>query len=463
MQFGMLQGAAKLQKVTQLLASLEKDLKESTLTSQERVQTLLELRQHGTNPKDADPIYSKDGFEVLIKYGVDGETADVRRSALRCVANALLLNPNMRQVFVDTGYAGRLAEGLKCDASDDEMMTSRILFFSSDRSTMDVEKLVNEHALGINLNYQISRHAAQFPESGKAALSQMDELALTDTLKLTYLVASRNAKLAEIFSPSLPHMFTILNRADIPAKPLDEVVGQLINCISVLDNEGGKVKQLEDSIIFPTTNENGIVDKLIKVLDKTISVYSPAELESRAIPLLYILTVICEKAPNGPREHMKRILLPESEDRSQPIGQSDTLPSKLLETTKSPYSQLRILIFELMFVLSDRDAETLTKNIGYGYASGFLATRGMEVPKMGGTGESGGLDPEINPITGQKWSAEPQDTGPPMTREEKEREAERLFVLFERARANGILNVENPVRVAQQEGRFEELSDSDDE
>lgn len=48
-----------------------------------------------------------------MKYGVDGEIADVRRSALRCVANALLLNPNMRQVFVDTGYSGRLAEGLK--------------------------------------------------------------------------------------------------------------------------------------------------------------------------------------------------------------------------------------------------------------------------------------------------------------------------------------------------------------
>jgi len=48
-----------------------------------------------------------------MKYGVDGEIADVRRSALRCVANALLLNPNMGQVFVDTGYASRLAEGLK--------------------------------------------------------------------------------------------------------------------------------------------------------------------------------------------------------------------------------------------------------------------------------------------------------------------------------------------------------------
>lgn len=72
---------AKLQQVTQLLGSLEKDLKESTLTTQrksrkrrrcinvllltsgscpERVNTLLELRQHGTSPKDADPIYCKD-------------------------------------------------------------------------------------------------------------------------------------------------------------------------------------------------------------------------------------------------------------------------------------------------------------------------------------------------------------------------------------------------------------------
>lgn len=289
----------------------------------------------------------------------------------------------------------------------------------------------------------------------------MDELALTDTLKLIYQISTLNPNLAEAFSPSLPHMFTILSRADVPAKPLDEVIGQLLNCISALGLDGENGKHLENSILFPTSNENEIVDKLIKILDQTMSVYSPAELEPKAIPLLYAITVICERAPDGPRDHMKQLLLPESEDRSQPIGHSDTLPSKLLKATKTPYSQLRTVIFELMFVLSDRNAETLTKNIGYGYAAGFLATRGMEVPKMGGEGESGGLNLDINPITGQKWSAEPKDTGPPMTREEKEREAERLFVLFERARANGILNVENPVRQAQQEGRFEELSDSD--
>lgn len=48
-----------------------------------------------------------------MKYGIDGKTADIRRAALRCVANALLLDGSMRQIFVDTGYGGKVAERLK--------------------------------------------------------------------------------------------------------------------------------------------------------------------------------------------------------------------------------------------------------------------------------------------------------------------------------------------------------------
>lgn len=58
-------------------------------------------------------VLIKQGVDVLMKYGVDGETPDVCRAALRCVANALLLDAKMRQIFVDTGYGGRLAEKLK--------------------------------------------------------------------------------------------------------------------------------------------------------------------------------------------------------------------------------------------------------------------------------------------------------------------------------------------------------------
>lgn len=53
------------------------------------------------------------GISILTQYGVEGETADVRRAALRCVANALLLDAKMRQILVDTGYGNKLADMLK--------------------------------------------------------------------------------------------------------------------------------------------------------------------------------------------------------------------------------------------------------------------------------------------------------------------------------------------------------------
>ncbi|RAQ70154.1 synembryn [Aspergillus flavus] len=462
MDFQTLRGAEKLQQVTQLLSSLEKDLNEKKLSSTVKVQLLLQLRQHGTNPADAGPIYSRRGMEILAKYGVDGESVDIRRAALRCVANALLLDPKMRQLFADTGHGGKLAEKLKCDSSEDEMVISRILFLSTYDTTMDFDNLVNKHGLGDNVNYQIVRHAKQFPKSLKKPLPQIDELALIDTLKLIFNVSKIYPDLSATFAPSIPHIFKMISRIEIPAKPLDGLLSYLLNCLSTLDLENKKGKPFDSNPLFPTFNQNCNVDKLINILDHATSLYSPEELETKAIPLLHSLITIHELAPDGPRKYMQWLLLPEDNDRNQPIGQSDTLSSKLLKLSTAPYPNLKTAISELMFVLSGKNAENLTKNIGYGFAAGLLATRGMEIPKTAGEAFAAErFDPEINPITGQRWAAEKQDTGPPMSQEEKEREAERLFVLFERARANGILKVENPVAQAVREGRLEELPDSD--
>lgn len=83
----------------------------------------------------------------------------------------------------------------------------------------------------------------------------------------------------------------------------------------------------------------------------------------------------------------------------------------------------------------------------------------MEVPKENEQDEA-----DINPITGQYVSSEKQPDLKDMTDEEKEREAEKLFVLFERLKKTGIIDVENPIAKAMQEnqGKFEEVySDSD--
>lgn len=413
-------------------------------------------------------------MNILTKYGVDGETAEVRRTALRCVANALLLEPKMRQTFVDTGYSGKLAENLKvrprvtfqcqilgsqryrsqCDNSEDEMVLSRILFLSTYDTTLDFENLINNNSLGNNINHvsltaftwmlgltdiddlqQIARHSKQFPKAGRKTLSQMDELALTDTLKLVFNISKLYPDLAVTFAPSIPYILKMISRMDIPSKPLDGLIGYMIYSLAMLDLEGKKTKHFESGSLFPKLNQNCNVDKLINILDRAVSAYGPEELETKAIPLLHTLIILYEVAPDGPRKYMQWLLLPEDNDRSLPIGYSDTLSSKLLRISTSPYPKLKTAISDLMFVLSGKNAENLTKSIGYGFAAGFLASRGMEIPQTAREAfatNAPEFDPEINPITGQRWSAERRDSGSPMTKEEKEREAERLFVLFER-------------------------------
>lgn len=390
------------------------------------------------------------------------------------------------------------------DNSEDEMIVSRILFLTTYDTNMDFDALIRKHSLGDHINYvhhhrplmmtvtprltfgqQIARHAKLIQKSGGKKYSQIDELALSDTLKLVFNIAKLYADLADTFTPSIPHLFKIINRIDIPEKPLDGLIGYIVNALSTLDLEE-KPGRFESSPLFPKLNQqNSNVDKLINILDVAVSVYSPEDLEAKAVPLLHLLITMYELAPDGPKKYMQWLLLPEENDRSVPIGRSDTLASKLLRLSTSHNMHLKTAISELMFVLSGKNAENLTKNIGYGFAAGFLASRGLEIPKNAGEAYadgSGGFDPEVNPITGQRWDAEPRDEGPPMSKEEKEREAERLFVLFERydsvvlcerwnisdskfhyrARQNGFIR-EHPVAQAVREGRIQELPDSDDD
>jgi hypothetical protein len=146
---------------------------------------------------------------------------------------------------------------------------------------------------------------------------------------------------------------------------------------------------------------------------------------------------------------MQTLLLPSNEERAQPLGRAETLAAYLLRLSTSPVApNLRESISSLMFELSDKDATSFVRNVGYGFASGFLMTHDLPMPANAtegwSTGESGekmedigekvtNVDgKEINPVTGQRRDMEPVDQGPEMTDEEKEREAERLFVLFER-------------------------------
>ena len=81
---------------------------------------------------------------------------------------------------------------------------------------------------------------------------------------------------------------------------------------------------------------------------------------------------------------------------------------------------------------------TLASYVGYGNVAGFLFNKGiMSAPPPAGHGPPGTTadGTPINPITGVAQRQD--DSGPEMTEEEKEREAEKLFVLFDRLEKSG--------------------------
>ncbi|KAM7191544.1 Guanine nucleotide exchange factor [Naviculisporaceae sp. PSN 640] len=473
-QFGSpgLTGPAKLKAVTALVDKLTTDLKTSNLSSKERDRALEELKVFGREPQNADPIFTKQGIETLTKYAFDSKSSTTSQNALRVICNALLLKPEVRQIFVDLGCEPKACEKLKNDNRDDEFLISRIIFLTTYGTSVDIPKLIEKHGLAESIVENLSRHVARSSSSAGKTTDPMEGMALIETLKLLFNVTRFAASHLDSFAPAIPHLVTLVITQEMPStgRPLDGQFSQLVNALMnlKLDMETAK------SALFPSDKPTILVDRLLQLLDASMKSYKDQELEQVVTPLICVISSLHEHAPEGVRAHIRSKLLPTEEDRKTVLGKSETLPSKLLRNWTNPVApEFCKAISHLFFDMSDKDAGKFIENVGYGFASGFLFQNNIAIPE-GYSGEAatagssmGGKMRDVNPITGQFRDEEKFPDIPEMTDEEKEREAERLFVLFERLKQNGIISVENPVAQAYREGRFEELpddyEDSDDD
>jgi hypothetical protein len=389
------------------------------------------------------------GIETLTRHAFNSPSLTTSRNALRCLANALLLRADTRQIFVDLGYEMKACNKLKNDSRDDEFLVSRIIFLTTYNTNVDIEKLIDQHHLAENICLNISRHAKPFTTKQKQVkeLDPMEDMALIETLKLMFNITHFCPHRNGAFSPALQHLLTLLTRRPIPsAKPLDPPIGSLVNALLNLPLES------KDNLatFFPKSNPTMNVDRLIEILDKSIKGYKDEELEQNTPPTLALLRRVYEIAPKVVQDHVQKTLLPSNEDRKQILGRGTTLPSRLLRLSANPTTpQVRESISSLLFELSSKDAQTFVQNVGYGFASGFLFQHNVPIPENAlqawSTNSSDGsnarasqdsnlndLASKVNPITGQLLEMEDVIEMPEMTQEEKEREAERLFVLFER-------------------------------
>jgi hypothetical protein len=265
-------------------------------------------------------------------------------------------------------------------------------------------------------------------------------MALIETLKLLFNISHFCPQRSKVFTAAIPHILTILCKRQItPSKPLEAPFSPLINSLINLDLKDAEAM----NALFPKSNPNVNSERLIEVLDLAIRSYKEDELDQQVSPLLTLMRKVYELAPTDVKIHMNGLMLPNDDDRKQPLGRTETLSSRLLRLSTSPVApQLREGISSLLFEMSDKDARKFVQNVGYGFASGFLFQHNVPMPDNaldawstnGGDGKSSSSlhEKQINPITGQAVDFEPKVDEPEMTKAEKEREAEKLMVLFER-------------------------------
>ncbi|KAF7984825.1 hypothetical protein HWV62_10757 [Athelia sp. TMB] len=154
-------------------------------------------------------------------------------------------------------------------------------------------------------------------------------------------------------------------------------------------------------------------------------------------------------ADDTTRVRFREILLPADLDRSRPLESREDLLGRCLRMLSSVHhARLKDAVGEMLFAICDSNATTLSAQVGYGNVAGFLFNKGvMSAPAQ--PSNSTLVTPSgeaINPITGTLQTEPiPND----MTDEEREREAEKLMVLFDRMERTGtIASGQNPIRKA---------------
>ncbi|KAH9921571.1 guanine nucleotide exchange factor synembryn-domain-containing protein [Epithele typhae] len=172
-------------------------------------------------------------------------------------------------------------------------------------------------------------------------------------------------------------------------------------------------------------------------------------------PLVVLITRLCA-ADEGPRRRMREWLFPDDLDRTTLLESRADLLGRLLRLLQSTHhTKLKNSVGELLYAACDSDASTLSSFAGYGNVAGFLFNKGIMSAPPPPAGGSRAAAPDmtpsgqpIDPITG---AVQREHVDIEMTEEEKEREAEKLFVLFDRLEKTGALPKENnPIRHAMQ-------------
>ncbi|KAG9285153.1 hypothetical protein G9A89_004368 [Geosiphon pyriformis] len=481
----------KSELVNYLLGDLDKNGVQKGWNSEARLLALQTLKTLGRDPNGSDNIFADKGFCVLLTHAQLLEDSEalidttVSQEALTCIANALLLKDETRDLFEKYKGVATSTYQLQRDnlSLKSQFLFSRILFLMTVRPSYTVQQLINQYNIIDILAKNISTHVKELSSPG----SSLDppspfsrKMILSEQLKLLFNLMlydsqlsleemGKNLDLDFKFETLLEPVLRIITHIPPPSPlPLAPPHSHAIHALLNFPVEPYKSmwfppeKNDEQYILLDFLIET--LDSMIYLADKSESDEVPEPESNKSVDFDEVITPLAallkKLAEDGTvKLKLRSRLLPDNIDRSKPLVKGQTLNARLIRLlTSVMYPNLRDSVSELLYILCDEDAQLLIYHVGYGNAAGYLMKKNILIPpkSVGNSRVCSGQ--VINPITGQYYHEEPPPLAD-MTEEEKEREAEKLFVLFERLNKTGVISVLNPLEQAIQSGKLKDLED----
>ncbi|XP_028332639.1 synembryn-A [Gouania willdenowi] len=255
------------------------------------------------------------------------------------------------------------------------------------------------------------------------------------------------------------HLVAILRlclmRKSVLTTDADELQGHTVNLLSALP------LQCLDVLLMVPLEQNSeqcegrrlnmdCVHALLMFMERRLE--SGDKIKEKLTPILNLLTESC-RAHRETRHYIRKHILPPLRDVTHRPEEGCTVKSRLIRLMTHLDTDVKHCAAELIFVLCKENVRRFVKYTGYGNAAGLLATRGL----LGGQGfrtsspdahyssdsdsdteEYRQVKDRINPVTG-RVEAEMPDPMEGMSEEEKEEEAKRLIMLFNKLSRDNII------------------------
>ncbi|KAJ2781861.1 hypothetical protein H4R18_002624 [Coemansia javaensis] len=454
------------------------------------------LKALGRGVPGGGEIATGRAIEALVRLaGSSGP--DAADDALACVANAMLLQPACRPHVAQRRCLDAVAAVLRARAEspDAAFLCARCLLLAlsaGEDARYCVEDLGLQQILADAAAHHMRREAAgagagaRFPprqvvaELFKAALGLCTHFlrwvhaAKGSSGRDDALPADRAAAFVGLLRAALDTLAGLPLLADghLP-DPAKQAIAIAMN---IPTRHPEEVRDAWLPAGDPWRFVDAILDRLAAMVGRIVGEEPAARLADAAdgycgelTPLaLVLMRLVAEHA--SVREHAFPAFYPGSAiDHSLLPEDRPGLSAKLVRLMRIPQGgMLPAAIGDLLLALLGGDIKHFVMAVGYGNAAGYMVARGIPVPSDIVEQVAAGSGPVVDPVTGRHLgqgaaAAAAAAELAAMTDEEKMREAERLFVLFERLDRTGVIRVENPVRAAAESGRLAEVVDDSDD